>query len=292
MTHITNKDYVYAMSKDNAAVARVQQNQTFSVDTFDCFRNQMEDAGYVLEEIDFAKVNPATGPVFIEGAEIGDVLAVTIHDIELASKGAMVSSDLFGSLSHKLSGSIVQPIEINGDSAEIAPNLVVPLSPMVGVIGTAPKEGSIACGNPGEHGGNMDTKEIKKGSIVYLPVNHAGALLSLGDLHAAMGDGELSGTGIEIPGKVTLSVEVLKQSQLPTPAVLNGELFTVIASDPDLDTAATVAVEKTHQYLISEHQLDDHVACRWMSVGADLGVSQIVNPLKTAKVTINLSWLK
>ncbi|MPW36173.1 acetamidase/formamidase family protein [Vibrio sp. B1Z05] len=292
MTHITTKDYVYAMSKDNVAVAHVQQNQTFSVDTFDCFRNQMEGVGYILEEIDFAKVNPATGPVFIEGAEVGDVLAITIHDIELAAMGSMVSSDLFGSLSHKLSGSIVQPVEIIGESAQIAPNLAVPLSPMVGVIGTAPKEGAIACGSPGEHGGNMDTKEIKKGSIVYLPVNHAGGLLSLGDLHAAMGDGELSGTGVEISGKVTLSVEVLKQSQLPTPSVLNGELFTFIASDPDLDKAATAAVEKTHQYLISEHQLDEHVACRWMSVGADLGVSQIVNPLKTAKVTVNLSWLK
>lgn len=292
MTHITTEHYVYAMSKDNAPAARMKPQQQFSVDTFDCFRNQMADAGYILEEINFAKVNPATGPVFIEGAQVGDVLAVTIHDIELASKGSMVSSELFGSLSHKLSGSIVQPVDIKGDSAEIAPNLVVPLSPMVGVIGTAPAEGSIACGSPGEHGGNMDTKEIKQGSVVYLPVNHEGALLSLGDLHAAMGDGELSGTGIEIPGKVTLSVEVLKQSQLPTPAVLNGNLLTFIASDPDLDTAATQAVEKTHQYLISEQQMDAHIASRWMSVGADLGVSQIVNPLKTAKVTIDLSWLK
>ncbi|GAM55267.1 acetamidase [Vibrio ishigakensis] len=292
MTHITTKDYVYAMSKDNAPVARVKPNQTFSLDTFDCFRNQMEDAGYILEEIDFAKVNPATGPVFVEGAQVGDTLAVTILDIELAAKGSMVSSELFGSLSHKLSGSIVQPVEIQGDRAEIAPDLSVPLSPMVGVIGTAPAEGAIACGSPGEHGGNMDTKEIKLGSVVYLPVNHDGGLLSLGDLHAAMGDGELSGTGIEIPGKVTLSVEVLKNSKLPTPSVLNDDLLTIIASDPDLDKAATTAVEKTHQYLMSEHQMTDHIASRWLSVGGDLGVSQIVNPLKTAKVTVDLSWLK
>ncbi|MFA0166217.1 acetamidase/formamidase family protein [Vibrio breoganii] len=292
MTHISTEHYVYAMSKDNTPVAHIEPNQRFTVDTFDCFRNQMEGAGYVLEEIDFAKVNPATGPVFVQGAEMGDVLAVTIHEIELADKGSMVSSELFGSLSHKLSGSVVHPVTINGNSAEIAPNLNVPLSPMVGVIGTAPAEGTIACGSPGEHGGNMDTKEIKQGSVVYLPVNHPGGLLSLGDLHAAMGDGELSGTGIEIPGKVTLSVEVLKQSTLPTPAVLNGDLFTFIASDPDLDAAATQAVEKTHQYLMTEYEMTDHVASRWMSVGADLGVSQIVNPLKTAKVTLNLSWLK
>ena len=92
---------------------------------------------------------------------------------------------------------------------------------MIGVIGVAPNEGEISCGTPGDHGGNMDTTLIAEGATLYFPVFHKGALFSLGDVHAAMGDGEVCVSGIEIPAKVTVTLEVIKDQSLSVPVVEN-----------------------------------------------------------------------
>lgn len=122
----------------------------------------------------------------------------------------MVTSPGLGVLGEKITEAHTKIIPIKNGFAEFNEKIRLPLTPMIGVLGVAPAEGSVHCAVPGDHGSNMDTKLIKVGSKVYLPVFVSGANLALGDLHACMGDGELSGTGIETAGRVCLQVKLSK----------------------------------------------------------------------------------
>src|SRR5690606_34634756 len=122
--------------------------------------------------------------------------------------------------------------------------LQIPVNKMIGVIGVAPEAEGVNCGTPGAHGGNMDNKMVTEGATLYFPVFAEGALFALGDLHAAMGDGEVSVSGVEVAGEVTVTLDVVKGMSLRHPMLENEEVFTQIVSAPTLDEAAkTAAVE-------------------------------------------------
>ncbi|GMA58275.1 hypothetical protein GCM10025858_27780 [Alicyclobacillus sacchari] len=176
------------------------------------------------------------------------------------------------------------PIE-NGE-AVFAKNLRLPLRPMIGVIGTAPKGSAIPCGTPGDHGGNMDCTRIAQGARLLLPVNVPGALFALGDLHAAMGDGEVGVSGIEIAGKVTVALHVWKEAHWPHPMVVDDEHIMTIASDETLDAAANRAVKHMASLLAQESSITPADAIMLLSAAANLRVCQIVDPLKTARVEL------
>ena len=132
-----------------------------------------------MAELDWNKTNPATGPVYIEDAEPGDTLKVTVEKIELADKGVAVCGEGMGTLGHILKGSHTRIIEVSNNTASFSSELKIPVSPMIGVIGVAPAEGkSINNGTPGHHGGNMDNNLITEGAILYLPVSVKGAGLA------------------------------------------------------------------------------------------------------------------
>lgn len=292
MKELLTDNYVYAMSAKHQPAMTISDNETIKVHTFDCFENQITQDLQELASIDFGSVNPATGPIYVEGAEPGDVLAVTINKIDINTTGTMAATTLFGVFTEVVTENQTNQIKIDGDYAILADNLKVKLNKMVGVIGTAPKgDEEVVCGTPDYHGGNMDTKEIAEGATVYLPVHHKGGLLSLGDLHAAMGDGETCGTGVEIAGVVTLTVNVKKQSKLPTPAIANADKVYFIHSDEDLNVAAKEATLQGFKFLTSLLNVEPHLAGRLCSASGDLGISQVVNPKKTAKFAFDKSIL-
>lgn len=296
---IAKENYVYKMDKLNKTVKEVSVDDTITFETFDCFQNQIQQDGCVLEELDFSSVNPVTGPIYIKEAKVGDILAVKIEEIKVASKGVLASSNLLGTLKEKLDTSELKIIEIKDNKAKISENITIKLNPMIGVIGVAPKGEGIISGAPDYHGGNMDTKEISQGSTVFFEVNVDGALFGLGDLHAAMGDGEISGTGIEVGGFVTTSFTLIKGESFPTPTVKlsneghhNTDKICFLYSDESLDIAADKATNQCHEFLVNNLNMDKHLAIRYMSVAGNLGISQIVDPKKTAKFTLDLKPLR
>src|SRR5699024_5079163 len=145
-------------------------------------------------------------------------------------------------------------IPIRNDKA-IFNTLEIPLNPMVGVIGVAPEYGEISCDTPGAHGGNMDNKMITDGASLYFPVYVEGALFSLGDLHAAMGDGEISYSGIDIPGVVTVTLEVIKGVSLHHPLLENDSMVTTIASAETMEKAVKIAVEEMTNLITASSEL-------------------------------------
>ena len=163
---------------------------------------------------------------------------------------------------------------------------------MIGVIGVAPADGAVPCGTPGDHGGNMDCTRITAGATLLLPVAVPGALFALGDLHAAMGDGEVGVSGVEIAGQVTIRVEVLHGAAWPAPMVITDADASVISSAPTLDEAADIAAERAVRWLSTAAGLTLADAVMLLSAIGRLRICQVVDPLKTARMEIDRAALQ
>ncbi len=282
---IAKSNIVYALSAANEPVARVQDGETVVFYTCDCFEDQISSADQDFGQLDWQRINPATGPLYVEGAEPGDLLAVHIERIDLANRGVMTTGPNLGVLGDELTENVIRMVPVENGKAVFSPDLTLPLRPMIGVIGTAPaaETGGVSCGTPGDHGGNMDCTRITAGACLMLPVNVPGALLAMGDLHATMGDGEVAVCGVEIAGKVTVRVEVLKDKPWPAPMIVNDEAVITIASELSLDDAATRATKNMVRWLETECGMDTAEATFLLSAAGDLRVCQVVDPLKTCR---------
>ncbi|PLS03698.1 acetamidase/formamidase family protein [Neobacillus cucumis] len=293
MYRVEKKNLVYAMSDKNKPALYAENGSTIVFETCDCFENQITSADTPFNELDWDRINPATGPVFVEGAEPGDILEVKIEKIQLADQGVMVTGPGLGVIGEELSENVIRIVPIRDGKAIFLEKIELPMNPMIGVIGTAPAGGeSISCGTPDKHGGNMDSKVITEGTTLYLPVNVEGALLALGDLHAAMGDGEVSVCGVEIPGEVTVTVNVIKGKQWKVPMAKTEHALYTIASEKLLDDAATTATKNMVDFLETEAGLTKHDAIALLSIGGNLQISQVVDPLKTARFELPLSIVR
>lgn len=281
---------VFKLSPRNTPVASAPSGETVVFETFDCYSNRLtrEDQELVSSGWDFT--NPATGPLFVESAEPGDILRVAIVDIALDSQGAMRVGPGSGALGHILQEKKNKIIPIAEGKAKFNDRLSFDVSPMIGVIGTAPKDEEIPTGTPGPHGGNMDCKRIGNGSVVYLPVNVPGALLAMGDVHALMGDGEVVICGIETAARITVKIDVLKGLSLPLPMVKAGDHVMTIASAKTLDEAGVTATEMMHQFIHGALGMDLQEAGMLLSIMGDLRICQIVDPLMTVRMEFPL-WI-
>ena len=282
---------VYALAADAPPAATVTPGGTVRLETADCFSDQLRRPGDALAAVDWDDINPATGPVRVEGAGPGDVLAVRVERIELADRGLMAVGPDFGVLADRIIESEWRPVPIRDGVAVFADGVELALRPMIGVIGVAPAGAPVPTGSPGAHGGNMDTCLIGEGAMLYLPVFAPGALLAAGDLHAVMGDGEICGTGVEIAGAVTLRLDVRRDLRLANPLVRTAEVVATIASAETLDGAATMATRDMADLLMVRLGLSASTATMLMSAAGALQVSQIVDPLKTARFAMPLEAL-
>lgn len=280
------------MSRDLTPAAVCKSGDMVVFETRDCYDDCVISEERPLGEREDALENPATGPLFIEGASAGDVLKVEILDIVLRSYGVMRSSTSAGAFVGTYETREARIFDLSGGEIVFDEHLTLPVTPMIGVIGTAPQEGSIPNSTPGAHGGNMDCKKIGKGSTLYLPVCTDGALLSMGDLHALMGDGEVFICGMETAGEITVRVTVLKASELPTPFLVTGERVMTIQSAQTLDEASALASRKMFAWIQSAFSMDALRAGMLMSLQADLAVCQIVDPLQTVRCELSRDILE
>ena len=234
MTELTQ--YVYAFDKANEPIARAKDGDEFSFRTLDCYSGQVcTEEDIVGESFNFSRTNPATGPLYVEGAMPGDVLVVDVLSVEVADKGAVTTIPNIGPLYDRcVDRTRILPVK---DGKTELGGLSIPINPMIGVMGVAPAGEPIACGYAGKHGGNMDSKKLTAGSRVYLPVQVEGALLQMGDIHAVMGDCELCGTGLEIGGVITVRVSVLKGRKLDWPVIETADAWHVVSARKDYTSA-------------------------------------------------------
>lgn len=287
MKVIKKDSFIYAMDKDANPVVEVCPGEIVVFETIDAFGSQIKTEADLFESADWSTVNPATGPIAVKGAQPGDVLVVDILDIEVDPVGIMVTVPGMGALGHIIEESETKIVKIENGFAHFNEDIRLPIDPMIGVIGCAPAGDPIPNGTPDHHGGNMDTKEIKKGSRVYLPVNVEGALLAMGDMHAVMADGEVAISGVEVCGKATVRVDVIKNKKLATPVVESKDYWFVIGTGADLDKAVLYTLDQTYEFLSARLPLSKNDVCMLMSVICDLQISQIVDPQITCRMAIS-----
>jgi amidase len=289
---VSSRTVIYEFSPDNPPCCRVNPGDTVVFETMDAFGGQILSEQDLFEKVGWHRVNPATGPVVVEGAQSGDTLCVEIHSIRTSFKGVMVAVPGLGAVPDKMSKSRTFVIPIRNGLAHLPGDILLETRPMIGVIGTAPQKGSIPCGTPGPHGGNMDTKIIAEGATVYLPVFVQGGLLAMGDLHALMGDGEVLVSGVEVAGKVTVKVNLIKKRTLPCPLVETKDAFYAIWSEKTLDEAVYQVVWRSADLLSQHLGLDFDECVLLLSARGNLQISQVVDPLKTVRMEIPKVLLK
>jgi acetamidase/formamidase len=242
-----------------------------------------------FDAIDRMRIHALTGPVAIEGAEPGDVLAIDV--IEVAHKGWGWTSTIagMGFLKERFAETTLFHWKLEGEATRSLTPAVVPLRPFCGIMGVAPAErGEFRTRAPGVFGGNMDVRELCAGATLYLPVQQPGALFSCGDAHAAQGDGEVSINGIECPADVTLRFVLHKTSEgraLAGPMLesaaaadpLSGPAWVVVESSADALTAARGATSRMIDLLVAEWGFTPLHAYLLCSVAMKLQLSQVVN---------------
>ncbi len=290
MKTITSDKLVTSYDRRNQIHLRVSPGEEVLVETHDRFVSWQE-AGKA-PDLSSPALMGVTGAIYVEGARPGSTLRVDILNIQLTSSFGLVNAiPGKGAFANSVEQFTAVRAEIEGEAIHFM-GFEIPVSPMVGRAGVAPAGEPVGSVSAGPHGGNLDAKEITTGSSVLLPVFVEGGLLALGDIHAAMGDGEVMISGVETMANVTIRCSVLENWPLQHPMVITPTRLIALASAATLDEASVLALESMRSHVCSRLGLDTVSAGMLLSVAADLGVAQIVNPLKTAKVSLPLRILQ
>lgn len=284
MKTITKDNLIYSFNAETPHKYTVEDGEIFWVEVEDAYRGQITDPSIKRTDIDPSIINCSTGPIKVENAMPGDTLCIEFMDFVFGPQGVMVTNIGMGLLGDKITEPDSKIVPIRDGYAIFSEDIKLPLTPMAGVCGVAPMPGQdIPCTYPGDHGGNLDTTKVKVGSKLYLPVFIEGANLSIGDFHACMGDGEVSGTAVETPGKALVRVTVSKEHKIKRPVIETNEGIYFLASAKTLDESVRITVEDTVEYLMKKLSLNFQDAYRLFSAVCDTQISQVVNPLKTAR---------
>lgn len=279
MLRIPRDRLTYQFSATSEPVATVTPGEVFVVETHDTSTGRVhraEDMPDFVRVRNPLEVNPAAGPLFVTGASPGDDLVVEILEIRLQPYGFVRTLAGAGVLQVQdgIAPDGVLMARIDGDHVVLGERIRLPLRPMVGVIGTAPAEGVVYTAAPGAQGSNIDINAITVEAKVHLPVHVPGALLAIGDLHASMGDGEVSGTGIEIAGEVTARVEIIPGAASARPWIETDADWITTGIGPTLEDAVEMAVSDLTTLLSSQLNLTRTEAFLLVSARGDVRIGQ------------------
>jgi acetamidase/formamidase len=221
-----------------------------------------------------------TGPVYVEGAEPGDVLEVKMLAIDLAiDYGYNGCSGYVPDNCEKDVPAKILQLNRQKMTAEFEPGIVIPLRPFFGSMGVAPAPGAgrVSSNPPGRHAGNLDNRELVAGSTLYIPIFAQGALFEIGDGHVAQGDGEVDQTAIETSLRARVQLTVRKDMKLTWPRAETATDYIAMATDPDLATATKAAIQEMIDFLVAEKKLSRHLAYQLTSIAGNVAITQLVD---------------
>lgn len=303
--HATINDvkYVYGPAEP---VARLKPGDILNTNTLDCFGNAIKKPG---DKLALSKGdNPLTGPFYIEGAQPGDTLVVKILDLQVdGDQGVGAFAPGFGALNETNYTPMLHPplperiwfypINHADQTATFKAldsdfSVRIPLHPFFGCIGVAPANGEVRSSVvPAEFGGNMDAPEAAPGNTLYLPVNIAGALLYMGDGHAAMGDGEIAGTAIEVPLRARLQVSVIKGLKIKWPRFENDNAIMTLGAYRPLDDCLRIAFTELVEWIHNDYGLSELDAYELLSKAAKIHLDEMVDPNYVVVASIEKKYL-
>jgi acetamidase/formamidase len=291
-THYFPSDEVhFTWDAGNAPVLTVDSGDTVVVHTRDVSDNQIgpDSTVDVIAGLDWDRVYPLAGPISVHGAEPGDTLAIEVLDLHTQGWGWTAILPGLGLLSEDFPDPYLRIFDLTaGDVTYLRDDIAIPIEPFMGTMGVCPEGASAQpVMPPGKFGGNMDTRQLTRGTTLYLPVQVAGALFSCGDAHGAQGDGEVCVTGLESPMYGSLRFTLHKDRPIPAPQYLTGGPLAPRVADgpwygttgvgPDLFVGAQEAVRAMVDHLATDYGLSPEDAYLLCSLCVDLRISEIVD---------------
>lgn len=292
MKHLYAANVIHVMDKDNIPAITIGAGETIAVETAKPgIPDETFTKDYSVEPYP-KRILSITGPIYVEGAEPGDILSVKIEDIRLDDAGKMWMGQWMGILMNEVDHCYMRKVSVENNSVVFSDTLSFPTRPMIGTLGVAPSGDPVDCLVPGTHGANMDSLSVTTGNTLYLQVNVPGALLAVGDVHAAMGYGEVLGTGIEIGSTVVMTVDVIKGRNLSCPTVETDGSFELIVSGHELSEACIAVTRKAIDFVVEHNGCSFDEAYALVGQTADLKVCQVVNPVGTVSMEIPQIVLK
>jgi amidase len=303
---VVPQDYSYVFNPYREPIARVKPGERVTIHTDDAFESRItkkEDLpSRALATAKF--LNPQTGPIYVEGAEPGDTLAVRIETIEPERDFAVsVLIPYFGGLtSTNFTRTLQEPLPervwiwdlVDGGNELVNEELGVklPWEPFLGTLATAPDLEAITALAPGPFGGNMDVPDVKPGNTVYLPVWNPGALVYTGDCHARQGQGELCGVALEITSKTTVVFEVIKDKAIEWPRIESDEAIMVVGSARPMEDAARIANTELVLWLEHEYGYDRWDAYQLLTQAGGLCVGNMVDTTYSLVASVEKKHLR
>jgi amidase len=290
-TEVIPKTYSYVFNPYREPIAQVKPEERVTIHTNDAFESRITKKE-TLPSRALAKakfLNPQTGPIYVEGAEPGDTLAVHIESIQPTRDFAVsVLIPYFGGLtSTNFTRTLQEPLPervwiwnlVNGGNQLVNEELGVELAwePFLGTLAVAPELEAITALAPGPFGGNMDVPDVKPGNTIYLPVWNEGALFYTGDCHARQGQGELCGVALEITSKVTVVFEVIKDKAIEWPRIESDSAIMVVGSARPMEDAARIANTELVLWLEQEYGYDRWDAYQLLTQAGGLYVGNMVD---------------
>jgi amidase len=250
MKRVPRDRYTFVFAANVAPVLEVEPGEEVTFETLDSWagRLQRPDDIHVLKP-DLTRANPAAGPVLVRGAEPGDALVAEIQAITPHSPAISKITGSGGVLSGAIGAPHCRFLSLENGFICFWRNVRIPLRPMIGCIATAPAVGQLSTADPGDHGGNMDHNDIRAGSRLYLPVGVPGALFGLGDVHASMGDAEVSGAGLDCNADVRVRLDLVKHGALRRPLIETADAWMTCASASSLQAAVRLATQDMVEFL-------------------------------------------
>jgi amidase len=277
--HRLSRDQViWSFGPELEPVLEVEPGDLVTFETNDCFTGQIRSEDDLVTEIDLGRINSATGPVAVRGAEPGDSLVVEILDVRPIEWGVATLIPGFGQLIDQVQAPLTRLFEVRDGIVRMNDRVSFPAMPMVGVVGVATGGETLSNGLAGEHGGNLDDHFHGKGARIYFPVRQPGGMFAVGDMHASMGDGEICFTGVEIAGEVDVRFDLLKGRQARWPVTELGDRWLPHATAPDYADALALVADEAARLLVDQHGFSIEDAFVFLSVACDAGVAQACKP--------------
>jgi amidase len=269
---------IWSFGPDLQPVLEVEPGDVVTFETNDCFSGQIRSEDDLVTSIDFSRVNSATGPVAVKGAEPGDSLVAEILDVRPIEWGVATLIPGFGQLIDQVQAPLTRLFEVKDGMIRQNERISFPARPMVGVVGVATDGETLSNGLAGKHGGNLDDHLHGKGAKIFFPVRQPGGMFAVGDMHASMGDGEICFTGVEIAGEVDIRFDVLKGKQATWPVTELADRWVPHATAYEFGDALRLVSEEAARMLVDEHGFSMEDAFIFLSVACDAGVAQACKP--------------
>jgi amidase len=269
---------IWAFGPDLDPVVEVEPGAVVRLETNDCFTGQIRSEDDLVTGIDFERINSATGPVAVRGAEPGDSLVAELLEVTPIEWGVATIIPGYGQLHEQVRSPVTKIFQVRDGMVEMDERIRFPLRPMVGVVGVATEGDTLTNALPGRHGGNLDNHLHGPGAKMYFPVRQPGGMFAVGDMHASMGDGEICGTGVEIAGEVVVRFDLVKGKQGRWPVTELADRWIVHGTAFEFMDAMQLACEEAARMLVDEWGLSMEDAFIFLSVACDVNVAQACKP--------------